>query len=275
MTGQLTYAVTGSASGIGRAAVQLLEARGARAIGIDVGGADVVADLGTPAGRDAATAAVQRLSGGRLDGVIACAGIGGEDRSRTPAEAIERARAIVRVNYFGAIATLAGLRPLLARGAEAGGSVGAAVVTSLVAPVEEGEPLIAACLDGDEDAAVALAGEQRYLERKQAYAMSKRAVARWVRRHAPEPGWAGAGISLNAVGPAVIDTPMGHYLVGTEELRARVTEGRPMPLRGFGSPEHVASLLVWMTSPDNGFVTGQVVFADGGHDAVTRGDNVW
>ena len=68
---------------------------------------------------------------------------------------------------------------------------------------------------------------------------------------------------------------MGHHLLGTEELRARVTVGRPMPLRGYGEPEHIASLLVWLTSAENAFVTGQVIFADGGFDAVRRGDNVW
>jgi NAD(P)-dependent dehydrogenase (short-subunit alcohol dehydrogenase family) len=265
------YLVTGSASGIGRAAVELIERRGDMAIGVDRADADVVADLGTVAGRAAMVAAVERRSDGRLDGVIACAGLGGEERARTREEAIAWAQAVVRVNYFGAVATLDGLRPSIERN----GGGGAAVVTSLVAPVEADEPLIAACLAGDEEHALELAAEPAYLENKRAYAMTKRALARWVRRAAPSPDWAAAGISLNAVGPAVIDTRMGHYLVDTEEKRRHVTDGRPMPLRGFGQPEHVASLLAWLTSADNGFVTGQVVFADGGYDAVTRGDNTW
>jgi NAD(P)-dependent dehydrogenase (short-subunit alcohol dehydrogenase family) len=88
-------------------------------------------------------------------------------------------------------------------------------------------------------------------------------------------GWAGAGIALNAAGPALIETPMTRDLRATDEQRARLTEGRPMPLRGSGLPEHVGALLVWLTSPANAFVTGQIVFCDGGFDAVTRGDNVW
>ena len=262
-----TYVVTGSASGIGRAARALLERAGHRVIGVDLHDADVLADLSDPAMRIGLAAAVRERSGGTLDGVIACAGIGGQDPSRTADEARRRAQRIVAVNYFGAVATLAGLRAQLM----AGESPGAAVVTSIVKPVEPDEPLIAACLADDERRALELVTQPQYLEGKQAYAMTKRALSRWVRRQAVSTSWAGAGISLNAVGPAVVDTPMGAYNVAT----ARSEASRPAPLRGYAAPEHIAALLVWLTSAENGFVTGQVIFADGGNDAVVRGDNVW
>lgn len=103
------------------------------------------------------------------------------------------------------------------------------------------------------------------------YIASKRAVARYVRRMAQSEPWASAGITLNAVAPGVIDTPMASFLLHTSQKRASVTDGRPMPLRSWGEPEHVASLLAWLTSTENGFVTGQIIFADGGFDAVMRG----
>ena len=64
-------------------------------------------------------------------------------------------------------------------------------------------------------------------------------------------------------------------VLATEERRREVERRGPMPLRGPGEPEEVAELLCWLTSPENSLVTGQVVFVDGGSDAVLRGDDVW
>jgi NAD(P)-dependent dehydrogenase (short-subunit alcohol dehydrogenase family) len=245
---------------MGRATRELLEESGARVIGVDLRDAEVVADLSTAPGRAAMLREVGALSGGSLDAVVACAGIGGGEGSPGP---------IVRVNYFGAIETLAGLRPLLANGSDPRAVVVASIAVLWSRP---GDPVVDACLDGDEEAAVELVANDRTGRR--AYATAKRALARWVRRTAPTPEWAGAGIALNAVGPAVIDTPMSAYLFreGVEQLAERV----PMPLTGVGVPaSHVAETLVWFASAENRLVTGQLIFADGGYDAVTRGDDVW
>ncbi|WP_408898919.1 hypothetical protein ACJ5H2_07355 [Nocardioides sp. R1-1] len=71
-----TYAVTGSASGMGAAVAARLRADGHTVIGVDLREADVVADLSTAGGRRAAAAAVLDLSGGRLDGAVLAAGLG-------------------------------------------------------------------------------------------------------------------------------------------------------------------------------------------------------
>jgi NAD(P)-dependent dehydrogenase (short-subunit alcohol dehydrogenase family) len=253
-----TYVVTGSASGIGKATTRLLEQQGARVVGVDQRDADVVVDLSTQAGRDAMVGEVQAAVGAGLDGVIACAGIGG-----TFGEPVS----IVRVNYFGAVATLAGLRPLLANGDRPR----AATIASAAAVMQPHDStLVEACLAGDEEAAVACAGTEGPV----AYASAKRALARWVRRQALTPEWAGARIPLNAVGPGVIETPMTERLIGTPERRKAFLEQLPHPLGGVGAPEHVASLLVWLTSPENGFVTAQLIFVDGGLEASLRGDEI-
>jgi len=66
-----TIAVTGSASGIGAATAARLEKDGHRVIRVDWKGGDVVADLGTPAGRAAAVEGIRRAAGASLDGLQA------------------------------------------------------------------------------------------------------------------------------------------------------------------------------------------------------------
>src|SRR5687768_12498991 len=96
-----TSVVTGSASGIGRATRELLENRGERVIGVDLHDADVTVDLTTIDGRAAMVDGVRRLTGGAVDAVYAVAGLA------------QPVPATVAVNFFGAVATLEGLRPFL------------------------------------------------------------------------------------------------------------------------------------------------------------------
>jgi NAD(P)-dependent dehydrogenase (short-subunit alcohol dehydrogenase family) len=257
-----TIVVTGSASGIGQAARERLERDGCRVIGVDLREAEVVADLATPYGRAALVEGVQALTPA-IDGVVACAGVEVMDA------------VTVRVNYFGTVATLEGLRPLLAAG-ELPRAVAVASQSSLQPFVDPA--IVDACLDGDEERAVAaseeaLAGEGT--RPRAVYASSKRALCLWVRREAPTPPWASAGIPLNAVAPGIIETPMTRPYLDDPEKRAGIHERVPMPLHGPGKPEHVASLLTWLVSPENVLVTGQVVFVDGGADAVMRGITTW
>ena len=247
------YVVTGAGSGIGRATRQLLQDAGHRVIGVDLRDADVLADLATPAGRQAMLDGV-RGAVDALEGVLACAGVRGHG-----SEPLQ----IVRVNYFGALATLEGLRPLLA----AGRAPRAAAISSIALLREPIPEVMAACLAGDEERALAHSGSDGHA----AYTSSKLALARWARRSAVTDAWAGAGIALNIVAPGIIDTPMADYLVGTPELRARTVTETRQPLGQVGAPAHVAALLAWLTSAENGFVTGQVIFADGGFEALTRG----
>jgi NAD(P)-dependent dehydrogenase (short-subunit alcohol dehydrogenase family) len=250
-----TVVVTGSASGIGAATCALLAERGDRVVGVDLHRADVVADLGTREGRAAALDGVGRIAGDAIDAVIACAGHSSD--TGTPEQ-------IVRVNYFGAVATLEGLRPRLAHGAHPR----AAVVSSVAALFAADDGLTETCLAGDEERAVATAGD----DGAAIYSSAKRAVAHWVRRAAPTAAWAGAGIALNAVGPGLTRTPMTRAIVEDPEALAAVAAQLPQPLRAIGEPLHVASLLVWLTGPENGMVTGQLLLADGGFDALVRGD---
>ncbi|HEX7717004.1 MAG TPA: reductase, partial [Marmoricola sp.] len=64
-----TYVISGAASGIGAATAARLVADGHRVIGVDLAGADVEADLATPAGRLDAVRRVAELAPDGVHGV--------------------------------------------------------------------------------------------------------------------------------------------------------------------------------------------------------------
>ena len=113
-----TYVVTGAASGIGQATAALLVERGERVIGVDLKNSDVNVDLTTDEGRRTLVSEVERISGGSIDGVLGIAGLAAE------------IPATVGVNFFGMVATLEGLRPLIAT-SDAPRAVGIASMASL------------------------------------------------------------------------------------------------------------------------------------------------
>src|SRR5262249_44796500 len=98
-----TYVITGSASGIGAATAKRLVDDGHRVIGVDLHDADVIADLATRDGRAALVDGVRAATDGCIDAIIAGAGISSGDP------------VTVSINFFGAVATLEGLRPFLAQ----------------------------------------------------------------------------------------------------------------------------------------------------------------
>jgi NAD(P)-dependent dehydrogenase (short-subunit alcohol dehydrogenase family) len=245
-------AVTGAAGGIGSALRERLEQDGHTVIGIDVREAEVIADLATPAGRGAMVAEVTDASGGRLDGVVAAAGVTHDDGAL-----------VTSINYFGAVAALDGLRPLLA--GRPGAS--AVAVSSNSSTTQPGLSLahVDACLAGDEAAAREAAGPG-----VGAYGASKLALARWVRRQAVTDDWIGAGIRLNAVAPGLIATPM---TAGTEDFIMGLGDLYPIPIARAGLAGEVAALLAYLLSPDAGFFCGSVITMDGGTDAALRADH--
>lgn len=256
-----TYVVTGAASGIGKTTATMLREQGNTVIGVDLHDADVNVDLTTVTGRESLVTEVTRLSGGKIDAVLAIAGLA----APIPAT--------VGVNFFGMVATLEGLRPLLAK-SDAPRAVGIASMASLH-PLDD--TLVDLMLAGDEAAALERAAvlAEDLEAANHIYSSTKKAFALWVRRNAATEAWAGASIPLNAIAPGVIVTPMTAPLLETEEGRAAIMQGVPMPLNGLAGPEVPANLLIWLTSVENSHLCGQVIFIDGGSDVVIRGESTW
>jgi len=249
-----TIVITGSAGGIGAATRVRLEKEGHRVIGVDVRDAEVIADLSTPAGRAAMIDAVTAACDGVLDGLVAGAGIMSQEPS------------LVSTNYFGAVATLTGLRPLLVRGADPS-AVAISSNSTTTTPNLPNE-LVDVLLAGDEAASLDAFAQAPGVF---AYPASKLALARWVRRAATTEEWIGAGIRLNAVAPGVTRTPM------TENDMAfifSIPDVFPVPIARPGRPDEIGATLAFLLSPDAGFFCGSVVFVDGGSDAAVRADDV-
>jgi NAD(P)-dependent dehydrogenase (short-subunit alcohol dehydrogenase family) len=267
-----TYVVTGAASGIGAATARCLRERGGRVIACDLHDADVIADLTTSDGRGALVDGVTRLSGGRIDAIIANAGGGPPQTS-------------LSLNFFGAVATLDGLRPLL-KGSPAPRAVAVSSIASL-SPTDPG--LVEACQSMDErranDAAMEFATKIAPLDAitpAQAmkigldlYSNAKHALNCWCRRVAVKAEWAGAGIALNVVAPGFIDTPAAAYILSDPERSAAM--GRMVPMRDAypGRPEQMAAIIAWCASAENSLMTGQVLFVDGGVECSQRGERSW
>jgi NAD(P)-dependent dehydrogenase (short-subunit alcohol dehydrogenase family) len=260
MTELRTYVITGSSGMLAGALRERLEGQGHRVVGVDVDPlAEVVADLSSGDGRARMLRDIETLTDGSIDAVVAAAAMVGVFRDTA---------LMVRTNYFGVLATLEGLRPMLER-SPAPRAATYASVSLLHRPIPG---LVEACLSGDEEAAAAVAESAE--DQAAVYTTTKRALSRWLRRRAVSADWAGHGIPLNAVAPGMTrrddfgwdpDSQFGRFM----------RELEPRALHPVSRLNHVASLVDWLTSVDNGAMTGQILFVDAGTEALLRGDDLW
>jgi NAD(P)-dependent dehydrogenase (short-subunit alcohol dehydrogenase family) len=94
-----------------------------------------------------------------------------------------------------------------------------------------------------------------------AYIASKHGVIGLTKAAALE--YADQGVRVNAVCPAVIQTPMADRLYnGDAEIENRLTALHPMGR--VGTPQEVADAVVWLCSESASFVTGHSMAIDGG-----------
>lgn len=247
------YAMTGGATGIGAELKRQLLADGDRVISVDIKEGDIIADLSTAEGRQAAIDGVRELAPDGLDGFIPCAGL--------PPVA-QPLSLIARVNYFAVVATVEGLRDLVAK---KNGSV--LFVSSNSAPmVPADDSFVQGCLSGDEEAACT---EIDARDGHTAYAGGKRAITIWMRQNVV--AYAKDGIRMNAVAPGITMTPLTEQVLADEELGDAMRQfGEMVPLGGTAQPQQIANVMRFLLSDEANFVCGSVFFVDGGSDAMLR-----
>jgi NAD(P)-dependent dehydrogenase (short-subunit alcohol dehydrogenase family) len=93
-----------------------------------------------------------------------------------------------------------------------------------------------------------------------AYSASKGGLLALTRTLAVE--WARHNVQVNAIAPGWFVTPMNAPAFADERTRDRLL--RDVPARRVGKPEEIGPLVVYLASPASDFVTGEVIFIDGG-----------
>jgi NAD(P)-dependent dehydrogenase (short-subunit alcohol dehydrogenase family) len=93
-----------------------------------------------------------------------------------------------------------------------------------------------------------------------AYTSSKGGLVMLIRQHASE--LAPHGITVNGIAPTVVHTEMARHWLENPETHRQVLER--IPLGRIADPQDVAGAAVFFAAPAASFVTGQVLYLDGG-----------
>jgi NAD(P)-dependent dehydrogenase (short-subunit alcohol dehydrogenase family) len=242
--------VTGCASGIGEHVARQLTELGADVIGLDqrrpafeINEFHEV-DLADPASIDSAVAAID----GSVDALFNVAGV---------SSGIGNPPLVVTINFLG----LRQVTEALIRRMPAGSSI--ACVSSLAAAayrehLSSVAPLLHTAsmqegIDWCHGHPDALTGG--------GYQLSKEAIILYAMRSATALG--ARGIRINCTGPGVTETPI------LDQLRTAYGQGFlddiPKPLGRIAGPDEQAAVLIFLNSRAASYISGQVVWVDGGN----------
>jgi NAD(P)-dependent dehydrogenase (short-subunit alcohol dehydrogenase family) len=238
--------ITGAAAGIGRATALAFAAEGARVVVADLPGADhdqtarLITEQGGTASADDCdvtspgdvVSALQHTIStyGRLDAAFNNAGIEQSHDFVADLDDNEWDR-IIDVDLRGVYLCMKHEIPLMVAGG--GGTI---VNTSSGAGV------------------IGIAGQAAYAAAKHAViGLSKSAALEYI----------GDGVRINVVAPGIIDTQMIHRVSGGTDEGRRQMESQE-PIGRLGTPEEIASAVLWLSSDEGAFVVGHTLVVDGG-----------
>ena len=73
-------------------------------------------------------------------------------------------------------------------------------------------------------------------------------------------------IRVNCIAPSLTDTPLAAPLLNSDQKRE--ANANRHPLKKIGTPEDIANLAEFLISDKSGWITGQIIHADGGMSSV-------
>jgi NAD(P)-dependent dehydrogenase (short-subunit alcohol dehydrogenase family) len=252
----MTNVVIGAASGMGAATARKIAARGrlivadyslegAESIAAEIGG-DVKAmacDISNQAQVDALMAEV----GDELEALIVTAGVSG---SQAPG------RRILEVNLIGLERIVRAAEPKVREGTVA------VLTASQSGYMVPDAPEMFAVID-DPLAPGMIDRLSQFMDvdvSSLCYQLSKRGVHRMARRHAK--AWGQRGGRILSLSPGISDTPMGREEIDSHPVMLEMIAASPMGRRG--TPEDIANVMAFLTSPAASYMTGSDVLVDGG-----------
>ena len=256
------FAITGGSSGIGAKTVEILKSCKHDVINIDLKDGDICVNLAEEAGRQQAIDKLHEMCPDGLDAMICNAGVA----AGAPIPLI------ISLNYFGAVTLAEGVFDLLKK------KGGCCVVTSSNT-ISQGAARrdVVGLLNNQAD-------EKRILELvKDAdpkashsfYAATKYALACWARRMSA--AWGAQGVRINAVAPGNVQTAMTaklspEMLVAVEALPVPINYGTDQILM---NPADIAEAIVFLSSRRAHGINGEILFVDGGTDALLHSEKVY
>lgn len=236
--------ITGAASGIGYSTAEYFAARGARIVGVDLAAA--------------VTELIPALAGGPHHGIVAdltAEGAGDEVVAETIAVA----------GVPDVLVNSAGIAVLDSAVDVTRAAWNKTIDVNLSASFFMAQAAGRVMLEAGRGRVIFLASQAGIigLDQHAAYAASKAAILGLI--HVLSLEWARRGVTVNAVSPTVVETPLGKASWSGEKgekARAEIPVGR------FAQPEEVAALIGYLASDAAAMITGENILIDGGRTTV-------
>jgi NAD(P)-dependent dehydrogenase (short-subunit alcohol dehydrogenase family) len=255
--------VTGCASGIGAALVGQLTELGAEVVGLDLRPPDFElkefhrVDLADPASIDTAVTAILGSGDGRVDALFNVAGV---------SSGIGDSLLVVKINFLGTRHLTEALAPRMPDGSSVV-SVSSLAGSGYVENMHEVAGLLNTRTFAE---GVAWCHDHPDAHADGGYRLAKEAIILYGMRSAVSLG--SRGIRINCTGPGVTETPI------LDQLRSKYGQAYlddiPKPLGRVSNAAEQAAALVFLNSCAAGYITGQVLWIDGGNLASRVADNL-